>query len=66
MNFKFVLPSININFDVQTEFEVNQTKIGSLNQKSTMISMCKIHIYVSEKFMEKFMEKCRRSRLFGE
>ena len=25
MNFKFVLPSIHINFDMQTKFEVNQT-----------------------------------------
>ena len=28
MNFKFVLPFIYINFDIQTKFEVNQTKIG--------------------------------------
>ena len=28
MNFKFVLPSIHINFDIQTKFEVNQTQIG--------------------------------------
>ena len=28
MNFKFVLPSIYINFDIQTMFEVYQTKIG--------------------------------------
>ena len=28
MNFKFVFPSIYINFDIQTKFKVNQTKIG--------------------------------------
>ena len=28
MNFKFVLPLIYINFDIQTKFEVNQTQIG--------------------------------------
>ena len=28
MNFKFVLPIIHINFDIQTKFEVNQTQIG--------------------------------------
>ena len=35
MNFKFVLPFININFDIQTKFEVNQTQIGhSILQKT--------------------------------
>ena len=35
MYFKFVLPSININFDIQTKFEVNQTQIGhSIPKKS--------------------------------
>ena len=28
MNFKFVLADININFDIQTKFKVNQTQIG--------------------------------------
>ena len=28
INIKFVLPSIYINFDIQTTFEVNQTQIG--------------------------------------
>ena len=28
INFKFVLPIIYINFNIQTKFEVNQTKIG--------------------------------------
>ena len=28
MDFKIVLPSIYINFDIQTKFEVNQTQIG--------------------------------------
>ena len=28
MNFKFVFPSIYINFDIQNKFEVNQTKIN--------------------------------------
>ena len=62
MNFKFVLPTIYINFDIQTKFGVNQTQIGhsipaffgfwaqiffgGLNQKSATISMCKIHIYI--------------------
>ena len=105
MNFKFVLPIIYINFDIQTKFGVNQTQIGhsipkktpkthqsghiskphfaqvsftkkptpptffnekpgffgfwaqiffgGLNQKSAMISMCKIHIYIdSESFRQ--------------
>ena len=35
MNFKFVFPCIYINFDIQTNFEFNQTKIGhSILQKS--------------------------------
>ena len=28
MDVKFVLPRIYINFDIQTKFEVNHTKIG--------------------------------------
>ena len=28
MDFKFVLPNIYINYDIQTNFEVNQTQIG--------------------------------------
>ena len=28
MDFKLVLPSIHIHFDIQTKFEVNQTQIG--------------------------------------
>ena len=28
MNFKFVLPRIHINVDIQTKFEVKQTQIG--------------------------------------
>ena len=28
MDFKFVFPIIYINFDIQTNFEVNQTQIG--------------------------------------
>ena len=35
MDFKLVLPSIYINFDVQTKFEVNQTQIGHSIQKKT-------------------------------
>ena len=32
-----------------------------------MISMCEIHIYIdSERFRQKFIEKCRSSSLFGE
>ena len=35
MDFKFVLPNIYINFDIQTNFEVNQTQIGhSIPKKS--------------------------------
>ena len=33
MDFKLVLPSIYINFDIQTKFEVNQTQIGYSTQK---------------------------------
>ena len=35
MDFKLVLPSIYINFDVQTKFEVNQTQIGHSIPKKT-------------------------------
>ena len=35
MNFKFVSPSIYINFDIQTKFEVNQTQIGHSIPKRT-------------------------------
>ena len=72
MDFKFVLPGSYINFDIQTNFEVNQNQIGhsipkkqdffeflaqnffgGLNQKSAMICMCKIHIYInSETFRQ--------------
>ena len=32
MDFKFVLPSIYSNFDIQTNFKVNQTQIIHLSQ----------------------------------
>ena len=32
MNFKFVLPYIYINFDIQTKFEVNQTQFQKTHQ----------------------------------
>ena len=35
MDFKFVLPSIYINFDIPTNFEVNQTQIGHSIPKNT-------------------------------
>ena len=35
MNFKFVLPIIYINFDIQTNFGVNQTQIGHYIPKKT-------------------------------
>ena len=35
MDFKFVFPSIYINFDMQTKFEVNQTEIGHFIPKNT-------------------------------
>ena len=35
MGLKFVLPYIYINFDIQTNFEVNQTKIGHSIPKNT-------------------------------
>ena len=34
-DFKFVLPSIYNNFDIQTNFEVNQTQIGHYIPKNT-------------------------------
>ena len=36
MDFKFVLPRSEINFDIQTNFEVNQTKIGHYIPKNTL------------------------------
>ena len=35
MDFKFVLPSSYITFDIQTNFEVNQTQIGHSILKNT-------------------------------
>ena len=35
IDFKFVLPVIYINFDIQTNFEVNQTQIGHSIPKNT-------------------------------
>ena len=35
MDFKFVFPSIYINFDTQTNFEVNQTQISHSIAKNT-------------------------------
>ena len=35
MDFKFVLPSININFDIHTNFEVDQTPISHYVSKNT-------------------------------
>ena len=35
MDFKLVLPSIYINVDIQTKFEVNQTQIGHSIPKKT-------------------------------
>ena len=35
MDFKFVLPRIYINFDIQTNFEVNQTQISHYIPKNT-------------------------------
>ena len=35
MNFKFVFRRIYINFDIQTKFEVNQTKIGHYILRNT-------------------------------
>ena len=48
MDFKLVLPSIYINFDIQTKFEVNQTQIGySISkklQKLTKVAISQNHI----------------------
>ena len=41
-------------------------KIWAQNQKSAKISMCKINIYIDSERFRKFIEKCRRSRLFGQ
>ena len=85
MNFKFVLPNIYINFDIPTDFEVNQTQIGHCIPKNTPKILLKWP-YLKTKFcpsviqckygksiftlilrvLDKFIEKCRRSRLFGD
>ena len=36
MNFKFVLPIININVDIQSKFKVNQTQISHSIPKITL------------------------------
>ena len=40
-----------------------QNFFEGLNQKSAMISMCKIHIYIDSERFRKFIEKYRWSRL---
>ena len=44
MDFKFVLPVIYINFDIQTNFEVNQTQIGHSISKNTPYNHYNGHI----------------------
>ena len=44
MYFKFVLPSIHINFDIQTKFEVNQTQICHSIPKITKMAISQNHI----------------------
>ena len=40
MDFKFVLPSIYINFDIHTNFEVNQTQIShSISKNTTKVAI---------------------------
>ena len=49
MNFRFVLPRIYINFDIQTKFEVNQTQIGhSISKK--LQKFTKVAIYLKSPF----------------
>ena len=54
MDFKFVLPSSYINFDIQTISKlmglIDSSFVWGLNQKSAKISMCKIHYIDSETF----------------
>ena len=44
MDFKFVLPSIYINFDMHTNFEVNQTQISHSISKNTPKTHQSCHI----------------------
>ena len=44
MNFKFVFPSIYINFDIKTFFEVNQTQIWPLYPQKLQ-KLTKVAIY---------------------
>ena len=79
INFKFVLPSIYINFDIQTKFEVNHTQIGrafldfglkmflqALVKNRPCLVCAKSIFTLILNVSEKFIEKCRKSRLFGE
>ena len=88
MDFKFVFPDIYINFDTQTNFEVNQTRIshsiskmhskkspkwpylkksGILGSKNRPWLVCAKSIFtLILNVSDKFIEKCRRSRLFSE
>ena len=51
MDFKIVLPRIYIKFDIQTKFEVNQTKIGhsilQITPKLTEVAISQNPILVS-------------------
>ena len=63
MDFKFVLPNIYINFDIPTDFEVNQTQIGHYIPKNTPKKITKMAISQNQ-----ILPKChspKRPAFFG-
>ena len=63
---KFFEGIIDGHFDLDLHKNWTHKFFEGINQKSAMISMCKIHIHMILNVSDKFIEKCRRSRLFSE
>ena len=66
MDFKFVFPSIYINFDIQTKFEVNQTQIDHSIPKYTPKTHQSGHISKPHFAQVSFTKKSTPPTLFNE
>ena len=64
MDFKFVFPSIYINFDTQTNLEVNQTKIGHSILQNTPKTYQSGHISKPHFAQVSFTKKAYSSYIF--
>ena len=66
MDFKFVLQSIYTTFDIQTNFEVNQTQIGHSILKNTQINHKNGHISKPHFAQVSFTKKPTPPTIFDE